>query len=263
MVVTHTTNDAYTYPFPTVTLAFFLRYLSPKLNPFAAHVLSTDTIESRVDAATGRLHTTRIHLKKSRMPAAVFKLLPSSMTGGAKTETGVGGKAGERASYVLETSVVDMKEGWMRTESRNLNWTGVLSVVEQQHYQAPQPPVSAAVGVSATPSNAFNTNVSTTFIFRSRLGERLRGRMASATSSSAASSAVSAPATTPAPQGWLSGWMGNPIQRSIESLASKKTRDGIARSREGMMVVMERLRSAGGVPGVLEIMRREKQGAFA
>jgi 4-amino-4-deoxychorismate lyase len=256
MVLTHTTSHAYNYPFPTVTLAFFLRYLSPSLNPFAAHVLSTDTIESRVDPATGRLHTTRIHLKKSRMPVAVFKLLPASMTGGAAAAVG-GATAGERASYVLETSVVDVGEGWMRTESRNLNWTGVLSVVEQQLYQDASGGCSG--GANSSPPGP-TTGVSTTFEFRSRLGERLRGRVASAVSAASASAAA---ASAPAQPGWLSGWVGNPIQRTIESLASKKTRDGLAKSREGMMVVMERLRSAGGLPGVLEIMRREKQGSFA
>ncbi|KAK3366556.1 hypothetical protein B0H63DRAFT_529932 [Podospora didyma] len=70
MVLTHTTNHTYSHPFPTVTLAFFLRYCSPQLNPFASHVLSTDTISSHIDPDTGRLHTTRIHLKKSRMPPA-------------------------------------------------------------------------------------------------------------------------------------------------------------------------------------------------
>jgi hypothetical protein len=227
MVLTHTTSHAYNYPFPTVTLAFFLRYLSPSLNPFAAHVLSTDTIESRVDPATGRLHTTRIHLKKSRMPVAVFKLLPASMTGGAAAAVG-GATAGERASYVLETSVVDASGG-------------------------------CSGGANSSPPGP-TTGVSTTFEFRSRLGERLRGRVASAVSAASASAAA---ASAPAQPGWLSGWVGNPIQRTIESLASKKTRDGLAKSREGMMVVMERLRSAGGLPGVLEIMRREKQGSFA
>ncbi len=77
-------------------------------------MLSTDTISSHVDPDTQRLHTTRIHLKKSRLPGAVFKLLPVSVTGGA---------SGDKASYILETSTVDIKEGWMKTESRNLNWT--------------------------------------------------------------------------------------------------------------------------------------------
>ncbi|CAI4215287.1 unnamed protein product [Parascedosporium putredinis] len=128
MVLYHTATNTYAHPFPAVTLAYFLRYSSPTINPFAGHVLSTDTISSEVDSKTGRLHMTRIHLKKSRMPSAIFKLLPAGVTGG---------KSAEKASYILETSVVDIREGWMRTESRNLNFAGVLSVIEQQTYKIP------------------------------------------------------------------------------------------------------------------------------
>ena len=227
MVLYHTATNTYGHPFPAVTLAFFLRYSSPAINPFASHVLSTDTISSDVDPATGRLHLTRIHLKKSRMPSAIFKLLPASVTGG---------NAVEKASYILETSVVDMREGWMRTESRNLNFTGVLSVVEQQLYKAPQG-VSTPVKVGSES----NTDVTTTVVFRSRLGEKIRGRLQDVKD-----------------ENWLSGWMGKRIQRSIEKMASTKTVDQLGKSREGMRVVLERLRNTG-FSGVLEMVRRERQ----
>lgn len=230
MVLQHSTNHTYSHPFPTVTLAYFLRYSSPQLNPFAAHVLSTDTISSHVDPATQRLHTTRIHLKKSRMPGAVYKLLPASVTGGG---------AGDKASYILETSVVDIKEGWMRTESRNLNFTGVLSVVEKQDFSVP------GEGTGKTPS--LETDVKTSVIFKSRLGEKLRGRLGQASE-----------------DGWFSvsgimgGWGAKGIQRSIESMASTKTQAQLGKSRDGMKMVLERIRN-NGVIGVLESIRRERQ----
>ncbi|GKT44825.1 protein UPS1, mitochondrial [Colletotrichum spaethianum] len=236
MVLTHTTNHTYSHPFPTVTLAYFLRYSSPKLNPFSTHVLSTDTIDSRLDPVTGRLHTTRIHLKKSRMPAPIFKLLPASITGG--------GSASEKASYVLETSVIDMREGWMRTESRNLNFMNVLSVVEQQDFRLPaEAPADAA------------TDVTTTLVYKSRLGDRLRGGKKD-----------QSPSVVDQPEqkegrwmpGWMSGIGARGVQRSIESIASSKTQDQMGKSREGMRVVLERLRK-NGVVGVLEMMRRERQ----
>lgn len=235
MVLTHTTNHNYAHPFPTVTLAYFLRYSSPQLNPFSKHVLSTDTIDSRVDPATGRLHTTRIHLKKSRMPAAVFKLLPASITGGG---------SGDKASYILETSIVDMREGWMRTESRNLNFNNVLSVVERQSFSLPD--------ASADPAT---TDVATTIVYRSRLGERLRAKKDS----------LSEQGAEHLKEGkWLSGWVSGlgtrGIQRSIENIASTKTEAQMGKSREGMRVVLERLRNTG-VVGVLEMMRRERQYA--
>ncbi|PNP43291.1 hypothetical protein TGAMA5MH_04748 [Trichoderma gamsii] len=230
MVLTHSTNHTYSHPFPTVTLAYFLRYSSPQLNPFAAHVLSTDTISSHVDPETQRLHTTRIHLKKSRMPSAVYKLLPASVSGGG---------SGEKASYILETSVVDIKEGWMKTESRNLNFTGVLSVVEKQHFKVPSSPEAVARN---------ETDVNSSVSFKSRLGEKLRGKLGQAQESSGT--------------GWLPGLLGGlgakGIQRSIESLASTKTIDQLSKSRDGMRLVLERLRN-GGVIGVMEKLRQERQ----
>ncbi|WYZ41270.1 hypothetical protein EsH8_V_000165 [Colletotrichum jinshuiense] len=239
MVLTHTTNHTYSHPFPTVTLAYFLRYSSPKLNPFSTHVLSTDTIASHVDSATGRLHTTRIHLKKSRMPAPVFKLLPTSITGG--------GSASEKASYVLETSVIDMREGWMRSESRNLSFMNVLSVVEKQDFRLPaEAPADAA------------TDVTTTFVYKSRLGERLRGGKKDQTPSAGAAAEQPEQKEGRWMPGWMSGLGARGVQRSIESIASSKTQDQMGKSREGMRVVLERLRK-NGVVGVLEMMRRERQ----
>lgn len=245
MVLTHTTNHTYSHPFPTVTLAYFLRYCSPQLNPFAKHVLSTDTISSHVDSTTGRLHTTRIHLKRSRLPATVLKLLPTSVTGGAS----------DKASYILETSVIDMREGWMSSESRNLNFVGVLSVVEKQLYTAPRETEGAPLQMGNT------TDVATTVIFRSRLGERIRGRLGHG--------AGQPQAQQPAGQheeGWFArGWVGSlgarGIQRSIETIASSKTQDQLGKSREGMRFVLERLRQSG-VIGVLELRRQAKERAI-
>lgn len=238
MVLTHTQNHTYSHPFPTVTLAYFLRYCSPQVNPFAAHVLSTDTIASHVDPATGRLHTTRLHLKKSRIPSAIFKLLPASLTGGS----------GDKESYVLETSVVDMKEGWLRSESRNLDFASILSVVEQQTYTTQAAPHQ--LPASGTGPGTSSTDVATTMIFRSRVGERIRERLGQASTQQ----------DNGAAQG---GWLAKTIlQRSIESIASRKTQDQLGKSREGMRAVLERLRNTG-VKGILELTRRTREAALA
>ncbi|KAF2962965.1 hypothetical protein GQX73_g10615 [Xylaria multiplex] len=230
MVLTRTTNHTYSHPFPTVTLAFFLRYYSPQLNPFSSHVLSTDTISSHVDPVTGRLHTTRIHLK----------------------------------NYVLETSVVDMKEGWMKTESRNLNFTGVLSVVEEQHYSTSPPDGSAVTGAGSFNNVALgvprplspNTFVTTTFSYRSTLGNKKHDR-------APVDSAETPDETGPRRLGsWISGWGANRIQRSIESIASNKTDDQLIKSRDGMGMVLERLRNNSVVSVLRELRRREGKAVF-
>ncbi|KAK4138674.1 msf1 domain-containing protein [Trichocladium antarcticum] len=239
MVLTHTTNHTYTHPFPTVTLAFFLRYCSPQLNPFASHVLSTDTIASHLDGATGRLHTTRIHLKKSRLPPAIMKLLPASLTGGAA----------DKASYILETSVVDMREGWMATESRNLNFVGVLSVVERQMYAMPRGARAFSAGDT--------TDVETKVVFRSRLGERIRGRLGGGGPVQAQTALVDAENGSGG-GGFLKRLGARGIQRSIETLASTKTQDQLGKSREGMMIILERLRQTG-IMGVLELRKMARE----
>ena len=286
MVLTHTTNFEYSHPFPTVTLAFFLRYCSPKLNPFAQHVLSTDTISSQLDPNTGRLHTTRIHLKKSRLPKAVLKLLPTSMTGGVA----------DKASYILETSVVDIREGWMRTESRNLNFTGILSVVEHQTYvafhpdntQVTQLPPQAVTTTQKPLASLTTTGVETIVVFRSRLGERIRERIQEGTQryqqqiqgfkqqrqqqqqqqqqqehevDAQSASSGDAAAGGWFSSGWISGIGAKGIQRSIEAIASTKTQDQLGKSREGMRMILERLGQTG-IIGVLELRRRALEGTL-
>jgi 4-amino-4-deoxychorismate lyase len=252
MVLTHTTNHTYSHPFPTVTLAFFLRYYSPQLNPFSSHVLSTDTISSHLDPETGRLYTTRIHLKRSRMPTAVVKLLPTSVMGGTT----------DKSTFVLEESVVDIHEGWMKTQSRNLNFTGVLSVVEQQHYstkpldQVTASPMEASSISTISPAIPRplppNTYVSTSFSYRSSLGNR-KSEKAAAASEEAGPKRFG---------GWISTWGAKRIQSSIETIASTKTDDQMVKSRDGMRLVLERLRTNGVVATLRELRRREGKGVF-
>lgn len=119
----------------------------------------------------------------------------------------------------------------MKCESRNMDWTGILSVVEKQEF--------------VSRKDDGKTDVVTTVMFRSRLGERLRARAS----------------------GWkgeehdekrslLGAWSMVPVQRSIEAIASRRTETQLGKAKEGMIVVLERLR-AGGLGGVLDGMRRD------
>lgn len=237
MVKFYESSYSYSYSFPAVTLAYFLRYP----NPYSTHVLSTDTISRTVDPVTGRLTTTRIHQKRTRLPSAVLKLLPQSVLGNIS-----GGKS---ESYILETSEVDVKEGWMRTESRNLDWTGILSVIEKQDYRRE----GEVLGEDLKGTG--KTDVTTTVIFRSRLGDRLRAR-----ATRKGETVVKEEDDEPK-KGFFASLGTSGIQRSIEAIASKKTENQLGKSKEGMMVVLERLRR-GGLGGVLDGMRQDKELAF-
>ena len=140
----------------------------------------------------------------------------------------------------------------MRTESKNLDWTGILSVVEKQEYQR-QIPVDEGDGFDL---GAGTTGVVTSVMFRSRLGDRLRGRAVKKGEVSVVTDGEEEPK-----RGFLATWSTNGIQRSIEAIASRKTENQLGKSKEGMMVVLERLRR-GGLVGVLEGMRRDRESAF-
>ncbi|KAH8803095.1 PRELI-like family-domain-containing protein [Xylogone sp. PMI_703] len=236
MVKFYESSFKYDYSFPAVTLAYFLRYP----NPYSAHVLSTDVIERVVDPVSGRLHTTRIHRKSSRLPPAVLKLLPKSVLGNVS--------GGRSESYILERSTIDVKEGWMHTESRNLDWTGILSVVERQEYRKDPSRLSQAGSLENLQDGT--TGVTTTVMFISRLGERLRRKVSR--------EGQSHDMDDEPKKGLLSSWSTSGIQRSIEAIASRKTENQLGKSKEGMMVVLERLRR-GGLGGVLDGMRKDRE----
>ena len=255
MVKFYESSFSYDYSFPAVTLAYFLRYP----NPYATHVLSTDVIDRHFDPSTQRLSTTRLHLKRSKLPPAVVKLLPKGILGSGSDAA---------RSYILEKSVIDVTEGWMRTESRNLEWTGILSVVEKQFYRRP---VAGVGGRSAPVEEGLvehakdeTTDVTTTVTFHSRLGQgRLLGQRAKggASTPASSSSADSGDEEAPAKKGFFASWSTASIQRSIELVGMRRTREALVKSKDGMNIVLERLRK-GGLVGVLEGMRQDREVAF-
>ena len=103
------TSTTFEHDWPTVTLAYFLRYP----NPYARHVMATDTIERRIDGA-GRLHSTRLLKKRGKLPAWGQRLFNVSET------------------FIIEETVVDPHTRTMTTQTRNLDHTKVLQVIEQQ-----------------------------------------------------------------------------------------------------------------------------------
>jgi hypothetical protein len=215
MVKFYETSFTYDFAFPAVALAYYLRYP----NPYSTHVLSSDVIERRFDPESQQLHTVRLHLKRSKLPPAVLKLLPKSLMGASST--------GDSQSYIIEKSTVDIREGWMTSESRNLEWTGVLSVVEKQCFRRPEGTTTGGMeGV---------TDVRSTVVLLSRLGQQSRG--------------------------FFKAWSASSLQRSIEHMGLSRARRSQPKAKEGMKVVLERLRG-GGLTAVLEGMRRDRETSF-
>ncbi len=253
MVKFYESNFQYEYSFPAVTLAYFLRYP----NHYSRHVLSTDVIDRYVDPQTQRLHTVRLHLKRSKIPGGILRLLPKSIVGSMSANGG--------QSFILEKSVVDVREGWMKTESRNLEWTGVLSVIERQQYSraATRDDVtasSAPESKAAMPwaGHGLWTDVRTTVTLHSRLGQAKmrRSRIQKPENSQEDAQSVDEEDEAPVKRGLLSSWSTASVQRSIELVGLRRTRAAVSKSTEGMKLVLERLRT-GGLVGVLEGMRRD------
>ena len=236
-------SNSYQYTFPAVTLAYFLRYP----NPYSRHVLSTDVIERYIDPITKRLHTTRLHLKKSKVPAGILNFLPK----------GLSGPGGSSQSFVLEKSTIDVREGWMRTESKNMEWTGILSVVEQQDYQR-QPvqmeiPVDQLIATNSEKARQEWTSCKTTVTFVSKLGQARALRKKNDPFSHGEDDVPK--------QGLFASWGTAGIQRTVELIGVKRTTQAVVNGAKGMNVVLERLRH-GGLVGVLEGMRRDRLEIF-
>ncbi|KAI4155638.1 MAG: hypothetical protein L6R39_001205 [Caloplaca ligustica] len=252
MVKFYESSFNYDYPFPAVSLAYFLRYP----NPYAKHVLSTDVIDRHFDPSSQRLYTTRLHLKRSKLPPAVLKLLPKGILG-SNSDTG--------QSYILEKSIVDVREGWMTTETKNLEWTGILSVIEKQRYKRPTlaSPLGDPSREGLEDAKHGSTEVTTSTTFVSRFGQS--GPRATKRRTGAApagkETAADMPEDDPPKKGFLSSWSTSSLQRTIEVIGMRRTRDALLKSKEGMNVVLGRLRS-GGLVEVLEGMRRDREAMY-
>jgi hypothetical protein len=99
-----------------VTLAWFLRYP----NPYAMHVLSTDTIHQSI-TETGILKVVRLHLKRGKLPVWSKRFLSHISE-----------------SWIVETTWVDLRNGVMETRMRNLDHKKVLYVEERGTWRQSQ-----------------------------------------------------------------------------------------------------------------------------
>lgn len=254
MVKFYSSNFSYDYGFNAVSLAYFLRYP----NPYSRHVASTDTISRAFDPVTQRLTTVRLHVKRSRLPPAIMKLLPRSTLGAAED--------GSTQSYILEKSVVDVKEGWMETESRNLDWDNVLSVIERHVYSRPALANPTAEEIEyfrntgiVNSKESERTDVQVSVALKSRIGEQIRKRRARWGEQASATSITGG--EEPERRGWFATWSAAPVRSAIEAISLQRTEKSQPKAVKGMTVVLERLRS-GGLASVLEGMRQDRELSY-
>ncbi|TKA36333.1 hypothetical protein B0A54_13267 [Friedmanniomyces endolithicus] len=204
MVKFYSNTYSYDYNFPAVSLAYFLRYP----NPYSRHVASTDTIERYFDLDTQRLTTVRLHVKQSRLPPAVLKVLPKSAVGSDEN--------GRAQSFILEKSVVDVRQGWMETESKNLDWNNVLSVIERHTFRRPEEELGTA---------DHRTDVEVSVTLKSRIGEQLRKKRQRWGDQATASSVAGAGGEEEpvVRQGWFSSWSSGAVRAAVESISLQRT----------------------------------------
>ncbi|WPH01432.1 Protein UPS1, mitochondrial [Acrodontium crateriforme] len=256
MVKFYSSNYSYDYSFNAVSLAYFLRYP----NPYSRHVASTDVISRTYDPVTQRLTTVRLHVKRSRLPPGVLKLISGSAVG-ANAD-------GSTQSFILENSVVDMKEGWMETESRNLDWNNVLSVIERQRYSRPALANATAAEIeqfkatgTVAVSDNDRTDVAISVTLKSRIGEQIRKRRQRWGEHASAISVAGIHDEEPVKHGWFNTWTSGAIRASIEAISLQRTEKSQPKAQKGMSVVLDRLRT-GGIQAVLEGMRQDREIAL-
>ena len=162
--------------------------------------------------------------------------------------------------------MIDIKQGWMKTESRNLEWTGILSIVERQKYQSSGEVDKTGLNAHVIPiedPNRNSTDVTTTVTLVSRFGQAriLAQRRKEDKPTAPSDSSVVTDDNAPPRKGFFSTWSTSSLQRTIEHVGLRRTRDALVKSKDGMNVVLERLR-LGGLVAVLDGMRRDRDAAF-
>lgn len=103
---------SYNHDFATVTLAYLNRYP----NPFAKHVLSQDTLDTKVHL-DGRLHTTKVIVKRGRLPKFITPFLGGSVD-----------------SWIIEKTCIDPATKTMMTYTSNIDHRKFIRVEEYLTY---------------------------------------------------------------------------------------------------------------------------------
>lgn len=113
MVQILSSSYSYNSDFYTTSVAYLNRYP----NPYAKHVLSSDTLDTAIDDH-GRLHTTRLVVKTGLLPDFIKPML------GHKLDT-----------WVIEKSIIDPKTQTVQAYSSNVDHRRFIKVEEFLTYR--------------------------------------------------------------------------------------------------------------------------------
>lgn len=190
------------------------------------------------------------------MPPTVVKLLGAA-TLGARED-------GTSQSFILEKSVVDVNEGWMETESKNLDWNNVLSVIERITYRRPALANATVAEIEEFKATGIvaqrdqdKTEVEASVTLKSRIGEQIQKRRQRWGEQANAASVTGGEEEAPK-RGWFATWSSGAIRSTIETISLQRTEKSQPKAQKGMTVVLERLRK-GGLVAVLEGMRHDRE----
>ncbi|KAK1021497.1 hypothetical protein LTR33_018442, partial [Friedmanniomyces endolithicus] len=158
---------------------------------------------------------------------------------------------GRAQSFILEKSVVDVRQGWMETESKNLDWNNVLSVIERHTFRRPEEGLGTV---------DHRTDVEVSVTLKSRIGEQLRKKRQRWGDQATASSVAGAGGEEEpvVRQGWFSSWSSGAVRAAVESISLQRTERSQPKAQLGMSVVLDRLRQ-GGIQAVLEAMEHDRE----
>lgn len=112
MVQVFENSHTFSHDFKTVTFAYLNRYP----NPYALHVLSQDTLETKVDA-DGCLQTTKFIIKRGRLPKFMMPFLGGSLD-----------------SWIIEKTYINPKTETMLTYTSNIDHRKFIRVEEFLRY---------------------------------------------------------------------------------------------------------------------------------
>lgn len=114
MVQFFESENEYNHDFATASLAYLNRYP----NPYAKHVLSSDTLLQEVDK-DGNLRLTRVAVKTGRLPNFIKPFLGTLLD-----------------SWIVEKIIIDPKNLVMKTYNSNIDHQKFIRVEEYLHYTA-------------------------------------------------------------------------------------------------------------------------------